>query len=1008
MKSNMKRLMAYLLVIFLAFGAFPLLSSSAGAEAKGRAAEIVIYEVSIVNATGISVNETPDNTIKTGLWNVSVKYNVTKDMDAWAEFAFSRADDLVDVIWNYTLGNVTEGAGGMMVQNGSFNFAAGTYYVNVTIGNKTNGTMSTMSSNMFTFGDVKKVEVTDFLLDGVVVSNHYAKELHTVSVVINNTGNLDLTDLTENTTVIVNITNRTNADFFEEYVNLTAPFYAGAGDMLQLPWTPMYEAFYTVNVTYNNSDCDDTGDQLFSTNFTVMDEVVYDFTYVNHSTSVPVNGNLMFDFNVTNNGNIEYEFSIAVNITDDDSDWSLEIYDNRTIAIGDTMSKHFENTMLNVGDYHVKAVIEGQATTEYAFSVAVVNTAPMLSDATVLADDIYVGDTVTLTVNYTDTEDDAPTYIKLFIDATWNDTSEMFENDTFNVTMTAVNVSDLVYTDGKQYKADWTAVLGAHEYAFVASDGEYVYDLAPVANDITVETPPRVDGTLSGMVSSGTGNGTTYITDAKVVIFNTTTTQVTVGNNTTNVTTMNFFNATTVAGGNYTKTLDFGMYTTYVNATGYNDSAESNFTLSVGAPDVVKAVSLDPWWEAEVVAPTTGTLSGMVTTGTGNDTMNISGAMVIIYYVEEVKLMNGTNVTGYDNVTHWFNATTDANGAYTKVLDFNTYTIYVNATGYVDSAEVTALLDATHLTATKDFAMVAWKPIVIMTYTITGTVTPADATVTFSGTQAVDHNTTSGAFTILEVPNGDYKLTCSATGYVTKIVNVTVADADKTVPVVLDEVDDGRITLPLFSLGLFKDKDGNLGEGLEVTITIDGVDYTATTILGIAIFDNIPQPLAGDKIVVKEDGEIVLETTYDPLTVDYTYEAASSSMVMWIIIIIIVVVVIIVVLVLLMKKKKPEDAGMDLEDEEEDGIGEDFDDDMGALEEDDGFDEFEPEPSDEEMEGVEDYAEDLEEFDDEEDFEDEDFDDYEDELDEDVDEDFDDEEFDDDFDDDEFDDDDDF
>ncbi|MDP6156935.1 MAG: PKD domain-containing protein [Candidatus Thermoplasmatota archaeon] len=66
-----------------------------------------------------------------------------------------------------------------------------------------------------------------------------------------------------------------------------------------------------------------------------------------------------------------------------------------------------------------------------------------------------------------------------------------------------------------------------------------------------------------------------------------------------------------------------------------------------------------------------------------------------------------------------------------------------------------------------------------------------------------------------------------------------------------------------FTLGPFMDKDGNPVEGLDVTITIDSTPYTAKTDKnGKASFQNTPSPQNDDKVVVKQNGEIVYESGY--------------------------------------------------------------------------------------------------------------------------------------------------
>ncbi len=63
-----------------------------------------------------------------------------------------------------------------------------------------------------------------------------------------------------------------------------------------------------------------------------------------------------------------------------------------------------------------------------------------------------------------------------------------------------------------------------------------------------------------------------------------------------------------------------------------------------------------------------------------------------------------------------------------------------------------------------------------------------------------------------------------------------------------------------FTLGPFMDKDGNPVEGLDVTITIVGTEYTEkTNENGKSTFHNTPSPQNDDPVVVKQDGLVVFE-----------------------------------------------------------------------------------------------------------------------------------------------------
>jgi hypothetical protein len=467
-------------------------------------------------------------------------------------------------------------------------------------------------------------------------------------------------------------------------------------------------------------------------------------------------------------------------------------------------------------------------------------------------------------------------------------------------------------------------------------------------------------------------------------------------NVTVNVTT--YFNATSDANGNYTKTLEFGNYTTYVNATGYVDSDETTFTVVVS--DDWKWVDFNlTEWEPTTPADTTGELGGFVVSATGPVIVGAKVTVVIFTETTEQQNISGnmTNVTTktYANLT----ATSGANGDFLiSGIAPGTLNVIVTAADFEDHSE-----DITFTTALteKNFTLTA----TVVTYKITGKVVPITATVK-QGSTAVTVNNVTGAFELGGIANNTtVTLTFSATGYVTQTKTVTLnGSADKDI---------GTITLELVivpdtytvSVGPIP----GAGEGATVTFVYANKTWTGTTnangTASITGFPLVAVPANTEITATKEGMETITWKQGDSIPeMKAEKEDDDSNLVLYIIIAIVAVLIVVIVIVLLMRKK-PEEAGIDLEEEGmEEGIGEDFDDDMGAIEEDDGFDEFEPEPSDEEMEGVDDYAEELEEFEDEEDFDDEDFDDYEDEFDDDE---FDDDEFDDDeFDDDEFDDDD--
>ena len=910
MRNYMKKWMTYLFVTFLVFGAFPLLSTSTGAEAGDRAAEVVIHEVSIVNATYIAANETSDHTIKTGTWNVSVDFNITGEMDAWAEFGISRADSWTNNTVNYTLGIISETPGGMKINNASFAFVAGVYWINVTIGNINDGPMNTTSSNQFTFGDVKKVEVTAVTLDGVVVNDHYAKAVHDISVVLNNTGNIDLDDWAENTTMLINVSNCTNWDFYQEYINVTAPFYAGDGIVIQLPWTPQFEAFYIVNVSYNNSDCDDQGLQEFSANFTIMDEVTFDYTYDGHTAIVALMDNIVFDFNITNAGHIDADCNFAVNITDDNSDWTIEIADIMNgMTIGQTLPKHFETIMENVGSYHIKAIIEGAAQASYAFDVVRVE-----GDVSGYVDDT-VGNAVA----------DAAVVIENGTGAWFNDTT----NATGYYKLTLPLGTYDIYINATGY------IVSAN-VTFTLTESVWQKELNfTLAMPVVFNAPTLVDQT-----------NTTGSREGDEVVFNVLYTDadgdegevyvlLSVWNDTdTNVTNHTWLDGIPIPMVNETNNWTGGVNFTYTA-----DALENmtyRYSFKAIDPVLVPITTTPVEFTIKEALQITGTISGKVTSGTGNDTLNISGAKVIIYYMEEVKFMNGTNVTGYDNVTRWFNATTDANGEFTKVLDFNTYKIYVEADDYDAAPEVSFTLDLARLTVTMDFSLV--KAIVPPTkFVLSGSVTPANAIVKIDGMVLT---VTNGTYSI-ELEAGGHTITAIYTGYddYSREVNLTTA---RTHNIVMTETSPTTHTV---TWGPWKDFAGyTLTFVLGNNTYIGYVDADGNVAIVLPIGVDVP---AGHEMKLTKDDETI--TFINGGTPEKESDTDGDSSLLWLWILIIVVVTIIIVIVIIILKRKSPTVPPRIEEEEFEGeIDDDFKEEKEDLEEDEDIKKFDDESSDQE------------------------------------------------------------
>ena len=957
----MKKWMAYLFVAFLLLGVFPLLSTSTGAQdGDARAGEIVINFVEISGEWGM--NNDLEFVHEPGQWNVTVDFNLTVEITQLNITVNVTEENVGSEVYFVELGTV--GIGNNVTETWLMNFTNETSYnVNVTIGN---ATLSEWESADLMVEDFPPL-LTDFgIAADSAVTGEFANETHNIMVALINFGDENLTD---DVTINVTVTNATDVIVQQGEMKIGPIDSMDVGFAL-FEWTPAEEATYYINMSYN---CTDFGGMMY---YGVENLTVVIANVTSYAAEIIVADDMLLENEfltawiiVNNTGNQDGDFGYVTNVTkaggwDHGEPGSTGLL---SYVEGDDEHNHTLTYMMDEGgDYAITVTFDlDDDSVMETFSVQALY--GMVSGKVNDTDGGNVSGADVVIMNATgawfnDTTDASGEYslellfddYEIYINATGYDDSD---NETF--TLSELNLEEV------------------YDFTLEFWESPYV---------------PPTEGTISGRVSTGTGNDTAYIANATVIISMTTVAQVTVGNNTTNVTTIDFFNATTDADGNYTKTLDFGEYGIYVTKTGYADATEATVVLDIDHLAVTKDFSLTPI--------TTGVLSGMVTSGTGNDTVNIDGTVVICMTTTTGEGNNTTTMMTYYN-------TTSVNGSYTKTLAFGTYTVYAMADGYDDPAEATVVLDLDHQAVTKDFSLV--KTIVPPpTYTITGTVTPADATITFSGTETVTVNTTTGAFSVAGLVDGNYTLTFAKTGYKTQTKTVVIngsAPAALTITLVEDIV-----TFEV-TIGPLLDKDGKPVEGATVTFEYDGITYSEKTGAdGIATFTGFPVNAipAGTNITATKGDETFTWAEGDTLPEFAAADDGGESSLLWLWIVIIIVVTIIIIVVVMMKKK-PAEAPMDLEEEEmEEGLGEDYDEDMDEMDEEEDFGEFEGEMDDEEMEGVDDLADELEEFDEEEDFEEEDLGDYEEDIDDEFDDEFDDEDgdFDDeDFDDDEFDDD---
>jgi len=248
MKSSLKRLMAYLLVIFLVLGAFPLLSSSTGAESRStRDAEVIIDNIGISNANLSNEGEGIDGKYELGNYNITIDFNAT----GMVEINMSVVTGIIGTgeVENKTFRNISSVDEGVNTTLTPYKFdftAGGVYWVNVSAWN---GTNNQSMNETYTFEDVYNltvgIEGVSFI--GDVSGGFYANDSLEIVATITNNGNKEIT---ANITVNITVLNATNVIDNSSVVTIEG---LGAGDEADASymWTPSEEGAYAVNVTWN-------------------------------------------------------------------------------------------------------------------------------------------------------------------------------------------------------------------------------------------------------------------------------------------------------------------------------------------------------------------------------------------------------------------------------------------------------------------------------------------------------------------------------------------------------------------------------------------------------------------------------------------------------------------------------------------------------------------------------------------------------------------------------------
>ncbi|MEM2899216.1 MAG: PKD domain-containing protein [Thermoplasmata archaeon] len=232
---------------------------------------------------------------------------------------------------------------------------------------------------------------------------------------------------------------------------------------------------------------------------------------------------------IPSSGNINDVFKFGVIYDDEDNDAPsyirVQIDSNIYNMLLDTSSsapfhdgtytngeKYYYSTNLPAGTHTYKFIASDGSdvaqTTTYTLTVSASNQAPVLSSGSVTPSSGVLGSTFTFVVNYTDADNNMPSYVRVNIDGV-------------NYEMSKQNSMDNVYSDGCIYVYSTSSLsLGSHTYKFSASDGSMSCNL-PTSGSYTGPTVTNTAPTLtngnvtptSGLVGSTFTYMVTY-TDA--------------------------------------------------------------------------------------------------------------------------------------------------------------------------------------------------------------------------------------------------------------------------------------------------------------------------------------------------------------------------------------------------------------------------------------------------------------------------------------------------------------
>jgi hypothetical protein len=270
-------------------------------------------------------------------------------------------------------------------------------------------------------------------------------------------------------------------------------------------------------------------------------------------------------------------------------------------------------------------------------SVSTTNSAPTLTSGSVSPTSGNTYTTFVYRVIYTDSNNNAPSYMRVYIDGT-------------SYTMSKVNSSDLTYTDGCVYIYSRTLSTGTHNYYFYASDGTTTISTSTVSTPSvsTTNTAPVLSaGSVSPIIGSPSMSYYYYVTytdsdnNAPYYI------RVYIDGSYYSMSAMNSSDVTYTDGCNYyyVLSLSTGSHNYYFYA--HDGNSITTTSTSIG-PIVVNNA---PQLTGGTVSPTSGVPSTTFTYSvTYSDTENTAPSYVRVY-IDGTYYTMSKQVSGHTTIT---------------------------------------------------------------------------------------------------------------------------------------------------------------------------------------------------------------------------------------------------------------------------------------------------------------------------------------------------------------------